>query len=928
AEEVLTTIQDAYPQWCRDTENHDALKEIRRAFHTLKGSGRMVGAQVVGEVSWAIENLLNRVIDRAITASPLVFALIEKTLECLPLLVDSFKQQQPTPVDVRGLTETAHLAAMGNRQINVKGMERLSEGSVREGAQEGEAEAASLANLAGLDPVLVEIFREEAAGHLAVVHEFLSESGGIDASPTNELLRALHTLKGCANMAGITAVSDVVTPLERFIKRIHRCNHFVDPALQNFLERCIQALNQALDGLMADPHRPVLPQEAFILELKSHIMRTLSERESEGIFEGVDCLSVSPFVTKIFLTKGVDKLLDAGHFLSSYRANPAELAPELNALYQQLALLRVSAQDAGIPEVVDLCRGLEYAYRSVESGATRVDDAFFATAHEAHDRLIDMMDNLANGLSIVSPEALSSRLLAFVPPEKIAEYNALPKPEILSSNRAHYVDNESEEVSIAPETSDKKISKNDALEVNVDPEVIDIFLDEAIDIMESAANLLRDWQQDNSNLLCVKELQRDLHTLKGGAHLADIRPVGELANRLEALYEGICDNRFEIKNELFELLNACHGSIGDMMTALRNGQTLPDPQVWLDAADDYLEQHSYHFDYEALEPETGALLPESSPEALPERPAAESMDEDGVSDAEPDAAAEASVSEKSVSMDTDFSPSSSSSSSSVSGERVSPLQTLLGDDFDNLDIEVFSIFLEEAEELTEQADDALQAWLAEPKNSEHGHVLKRVVHTFKGGARLAGLSALGDLSHDFETFLEGMPIGVPDAAFLQETQRRFDQVVQWATNLRTVVQQHEDGEQVALSAAPEHVPESTTETAENDRVERDASLDEPLEPQFSLPVSPLPFSSLPSSSEDSSIVAHVRNESGDDVRRDEHESNAASASVEAKTPDPVPLVRTAAGLPLHHAVTVPHKVEMPSMRRELKAGRRGGESVK
>ncbi len=60
------TISEFFPQWCSDTENKDALTEIRRAFHTLKGSGRMVRALVIGELGWAIENLLNRVLDRSI----------------------------------------------------------------------------------------------------------------------------------------------------------------------------------------------------------------------------------------------------------------------------------------------------------------------------------------------------------------------------------------------------------------------------------------------------------------------------------------------------------------------------------------------------------------------------------------------------------------------------------------------------------------------------------------------------------------------------------------------------------------------------------------------------------------------------------------------------------------------------------------------
>ena len=38
------------------------LLEIRRHFHTLKGSGRMIGAKSSAELAWTVEDTLNRVI--------------------------------------------------------------------------------------------------------------------------------------------------------------------------------------------------------------------------------------------------------------------------------------------------------------------------------------------------------------------------------------------------------------------------------------------------------------------------------------------------------------------------------------------------------------------------------------------------------------------------------------------------------------------------------------------------------------------------------------------------------------------------------------------------------------------------------------------------------------------------------------------------
>lgn len=98
-EEVQATLAEFYPTVREDREHNEDLTTVRRAFHTLKGSGRMVQAVVVGELAWSIENMLNRSIDGTITLDDDVFALIDATLEQLPLLVDDYRsgQQFETP---------------------------------------------------------------------------------------------------------------------------------------------------------------------------------------------------------------------------------------------------------------------------------------------------------------------------------------------------------------------------------------------------------------------------------------------------------------------------------------------------------------------------------------------------------------------------------------------------------------------------------------------------------------------------------------------------------------------------------------------------------------------------------------------------------------------------------------------------------------
>ena len=76
------------------------------------------------------------------------------------------------------------------------------------------------------------------------------------------------------------------------------------------------------------------------------------------------------------------------------------------------------------------------------------------------------------------------------------------------------------------------------------------------------------------------------------------------------------------------------------------------------------------------------------------------------------------------------------------------------------DAEVASIFTEEATELIDVSERALIAWRAQPDSEELRSELKRPMHTLKGGARMAGITPMGDLSHELETLVMQMDSGL------------------------------------------------------------------------------------------------------------------------------------------------------------------------
>src|SRR3990167_7043025 len=271
--EVLETIAEYFPQWCADSENKEALAEIRRAFHTLKGSGRMVRALVIGELGWSIENLLNRVLDRSIKPGAEVQQVIAEVVALMPALVDEFAnkaQRQRDDVDL--LAATAHALAKGQN------LPKTDAPVAQVAEPEGDVVAAEIvdAEVQGhdsepldgepLDPQLLEIFRNEAEMHLDTLVSFLADCAQELPQPvTDDLQRALHTLKGSASMAGIVPVAEIASPLEKLVKEFKSNLLPMDLAEAELLSSAEKLFRQGLEQLESRP-LAVLPGAAAFLE--------------------------------------------------------------------------------------------------------------------------------------------------------------------------------------------------------------------------------------------------------------------------------------------------------------------------------------------------------------------------------------------------------------------------------------------------------------------------------------------------------------------------------------------------------------------------------------------------------------------------------------------------------------------------------------
>jgi len=113
ADEVLAELRKHFPIWRENPSNTDSLTVVRRSFHTLKGSGRMVGANQIGEFSWSIENLLNKVIDSSINTTDEVMDTISQAIDVLPAMVGQLQGGSAPDIDVNEVSGVADALAAG-----------------------------------------------------------------------------------------------------------------------------------------------------------------------------------------------------------------------------------------------------------------------------------------------------------------------------------------------------------------------------------------------------------------------------------------------------------------------------------------------------------------------------------------------------------------------------------------------------------------------------------------------------------------------------------------------------------------------------------------------------------------------------------------------------------------------------------------------
>jgi len=526
AREAIEAINVHFPAWELDEGERESLLTVRRAFHTLKGSGRMVGAELIGEYCWSVEQLLNRLIDGTIPRSPPLVNYLRRAMPAVAELLEQLEVGSRPASNIRALM--AEAAELGRPVVPVEAdvpadgvdatevLPAMELDGVLAPAPPPAAEEPMLAatdatlvaklpphipprsvptlvlgpddatlfapalppaGVPAMDPVLLDILSREVAVHLGAIRDFVAKAGEAVSQPLPEsIFRACHTLHGSLTMAGVTSAVEVAAPLNELMGVLHTARLPADAAIIAATGETAAVVARIVEQLRAtEPPAPAAAAavqatvEALTARLHDLIAQA-GERAAALSAESVDGGTASmpiPVLSEQDFAAASDEMAEA----SPWSASPA---------YGQL--------EGEPPEPgMDLTEAFDVGEMDLGDAGLELEPV---PEHE--------------------PE-----------PGLLLEAEPAPEPAV--------------EPAVEPEVAAGRTA------AGWDAEVAAIFAEEASEILESCDLAVARLAARQDEAQAMAELQRGLHTLKGGARMASLFAMGDLSHDLETLLLRMAD---------------------------------------------------------------------------------------------------------------------------------------------------------------------------------------------------------------------------------------------------------------------------------------------------------------------------------------------------------------------------------------------------
>jgi chemosensory pili system protein ChpA (sensor histidine kinase/response regulator) len=449
AAEVLATIESELVKSRAQPDDLEVLTTIRRGFHTLKGSGRMVGLMDLGEVAWEVEQVMNRWMQKKWPGSAALYDLIERARTAFVGWIAQLREDS-LPAEIAA-PEIVELAT----QLRAAETPDLPVPESSPAAAEPAPAAPPAPSVLADDPIfsevtmvpeflmigttrvaphMLDIYLREARGHLDTLSREYRTWRSAPGEVTREFVRAAHTLASSSNTAGFAPIASLAAALEQWTPFAAQSIELKDAKL---VKKAIEGLT---DRVASVAHReaPALPgrQESNLRALTARLLAQPAPQpaaaaapqpapaaapaaeapppaaETGGRSQRVMRDDIDPQLLPIFLEEAQLLLPQLGSDLRDWKAHPQD-EKVLQSLQRALHTLKGSARMAGAIRLGELTHLMEGRIETAIEAGT-VGDALFVELEEKMDRLSLDIERMSAG---PVPEAPAAPAEAFAAPQ-------------------------------------------------------------------------------------------------------------------------------------------------------------------------------------------------------------------------------------------------------------------------------------------------------------------------------------------------------------------------------------------------------------------------------------------------------------------------------------------------------------------------------
>jgi len=543
AVEVLDCVYRTLPESRNAPHNQEHLTTLRRSFHTLKGSGRMVGLTALGEAAWSVEQVLNLRLSETRPGDPDLYAMLENAAHVIEAWVGDLRTQGRSDHTGRALIEAS---------------ERVKRGEPFSYDATAEMQA----------PVATETPAEVTQAEQAQTKSGLPE-GGDDAPPLSAEAEELELSdEELAQFPHFEAAAD-----EAAADADAQSEAAANPAAEESAAVPAAAVADAAAGNPAQI--PVAADAGAVAEVIDFPAKAPAARNDDNV-KYIGDLEISLPLYNIYLAETDELVRRLAHDMAEWRHEP-ERGVNIQSVHAAHSLAGSSAT-VGFRPLQQVAYALETVLQYLARRPVKLLPSEYDTLQHGIERVRFMLQMFALGempdaepeqVQILErmPEELEARAGVPVPPSAVSAQpptadvqqsgSAAPAPVGGDAAAARTIAQEAgSEVPPAAETfvahGDASVQEempvpadadgaDPALIVRdeIDEDLLPVFIEEGRDMLPQIGATLRAWQDAPAEASYAQALLRLLHTVKGSARMAGAMMLGQHIHEMETRIENI-----------------------------------------------------------------------------------------------------------------------------------------------------------------------------------------------------------------------------------------------------------------------------------------------------------------------------------------------------------------------------------------------------